>query len=209
MIWISCHNGAGHADSFNIFLGSRKRVDFWQQAAFFGKMRNIGYSDGSARSFYGGSSMFDDLAPGYNTGNDGLFYTPAEGRFPRDGRTYEPVFLLTGERPRPGEDPRKALARILPSHIQFARATVNLFWSELFGVGIVDPPTGFDLARYGVPPAYIPAPWTPQTIQSDLLDAIAKDFQAHHFDLDRAGEAVAPGDVDVPGGAAAGADRLG
>ena len=74
----SCHNGAGHADSFNMFLGSRKRTDFWQQAAFFGKMRNIGYSDGSARNFYGGSSLFDDLAPGYNTGNDGFFYTPAD-----------------------------------------------------------------------------------------------------------------------------------
>jgi len=24
----SCHNGAGHADSFNLFLGSRKRTDF-------------------------------------------------------------------------------------------------------------------------------------------------------------------------------------
>ena len=50
----SCHNGAGHADSFNMYLGSRKRTDFWQQAAFFGKMRNIGHSDGSARNFYGG-----------------------------------------------------------------------------------------------------------------------------------------------------------
>src|SRR5436190_10280632 len=108
----SCHNCAGHADSFNMFLGSRKRTDFWQQAAFFGKMRNIGYSDGSARNFYGGSSLFDDLAPGYNTGNDGTYYTPAEGRFPRDGKTYEPAFLLTGEKPKPGEDPRKALARI-------------------------------------------------------------------------------------------------
>src|SRR5437867_10881633 len=102
----SCHNGAGHTDSFNMFLGSMKRTDFWQQAAFFGKMRNIGYSDGSARNFYGGSSLFDDLAPGYNTGNDGVFYTPAEGRFPRDGKTYEPAFLLTGEKPQPGEDPR-------------------------------------------------------------------------------------------------------
>ena len=57
----------------------------------------------------------DDLAPGYNTGNDAPFYTPAENRFPRDGQLHEPAFILTGEKPRPGENPRKALGRILPS----------------------------------------------------------------------------------------------
>ena len=37
---------------------------------------------------------------------------------------------------------------------QFARATVNLFWAELMGVGIVDPPFAFDLERQdpGHPP---------------------------------------------------------
>jgi len=66
----SCHNGAGHTDSFNMFLGSRKRTDFWQQAAFFGRMRSIGSSDGSGRNFYGEQAQVDDLAPGYNTGDD-------------------------------------------------------------------------------------------------------------------------------------------
>src|SRR5438128_9996019 len=66
----SCHNGAGHTDSFNMFLGSKKRTDFWQQAAFFGRMRSIGSSDGSGRNFYGEQAQVDDLAPGYNTGDD-------------------------------------------------------------------------------------------------------------------------------------------
>src|SRR5207247_2478203 len=91
----SCHNGAGHTDSFNMFLGSRKRSDFWQQAAFFGKLRNIGSSDGSGRNFYGEQAQYDDLAPGYNTGDDWPYYTPAEGRFPRDGKAYEPAFIKT------------------------------------------------------------------------------------------------------------------
>ena len=43
---ISCHDGAGHTDSFNLFLTAQKRTDFWQQAAFYGKMRNIGSSPG-------------------------------------------------------------------------------------------------------------------------------------------------------------------
>lgn len=180
----SCHNGAGHADSFNQYLGSRKRTDFWQQAAFFGKMRNIGYSDGSARSFYGGSSLFDDLAPGYNTGDDGKFYTPAEGRFPRDGRTYEPVFLLTGEKPKPGEDPRKALARMVPNHIQFSRATVNILWQKLMVIGLVEPYDGFDLMRLDPknPPK---APWTIQPTNPELLEAMAEDFRSNNFSIHR------------------------
>src|SRR3989449_6594763 len=98
----SCHNGAGHADSFNMFLGSKKRTDFWQQAAFFGKVRDIGGpgSNGATASSNLGRGTLDDLAPGYTTGDDGPFYTPAEGRFPRDGKTYEPAFLLTGEKPK-------------------------------------------------------------------------------------------------------------
>lgn len=36
---------------------------------------------------------------------------------------------------------------MLTSHPQFARATVNLFWAELMGQGIVDGPFEFDLAR--------------------------------------------------------------
>jgi len=68
---ISCHNGAGHADSFNLFLGSKKRTDFWGQAAFLGNLRLVGYTRGAAQG-WGGDASFDDLAPGYNTGDDGL-----------------------------------------------------------------------------------------------------------------------------------------
>jgi hypothetical protein len=167
-----------------MFLGSQKRTDFWQQAAFFGKMRNIGHSDGSARSFYGGSSLFDDLAPGYNTGDDGTFYTPAEGRFPRDGKTYQPKFLLTGEQPKPGEDPRKALARIVPTHIQFSRATVNIVWQKLMVIGLVEPYDGFDLKRLD-PKNPPPAPWTIQPANPELLEALAQDFRDHNFSIHR------------------------
>jgi len=178
----SCHNGAGHTDSFNMFLGSRKRTDFWQQAAFFGKMRSIGSSDGSGRNFYGEQAQVDDLGSGYNTGDDWPYYTPAEGRFPRDGKTYEPAFLLTGEKPKPGEDPRKALGRILPSHIQFARAQVNLLWAKLMVVGLVEPTDGFDLMRLDAknPP---PKPWTLQPANPELLQALAEDFRANNYSV--------------------------
>ena len=180
----SCHDGAGHTESFNISLSRMKRTDFWQQAAFYGNIRNIGRSDGSARSFYFGSSMFDDLAPGYNTGDDGLYYTPAESRFPRDGRTYEPAFLLTGEKPLPGEDARKALGRILPSHIQFARALVNIVWKKLMVVGLVEPYDGFDLDRLD-PENPPPEPWPLQPSNPELLTALAEDFRDNNFSVHR------------------------
>ncbi len=180
----SCHDGAGHTDSFNLFLTRMRRTDFWKQAAFYGQMRNVGRSDGSARSFYFGSSMFDDLAPGYNTGDDGLYYTPAETRFPRDGRTYEPVFMLTGEVPQPGEDHRKALGRILPTHIQFSRTLVNIVWQKLMVVGLVEPYDGFDLDRLD-PANPPPEPWTIQPSNPELLTALAEDFQANNFSVHR------------------------
>jgi len=182
----SCHNGAGHADSFNMFLGSMKRTDFWQQAAFFGKVRDIGGpgSNGATASSNLGRGTLDDLAPGYTTGDDGPFYTPAEGRFPRDGRTYQPAFLLTGEKPKPGEDPRKALARILPNHIQFARAAVNLVWAKLMVVGLVEPYDGFDLKRLD-PKNPPPAPWTIQPANPELLEALAEDFRTHNYSIHR------------------------
>jgi hypothetical protein len=124
------------------------------------------------------------LAPGYNTGNDGLYYTPAEGRFPRDGKTYEPKFLLTGEMPKPGEDPRKALGRIVPSHPQFSRAAVNLIWQKLMVVGLVEPYDGFDLKRLD-PKNPPPAPWTIQPSNPELLQALADDFQKNGYSVHR------------------------
>src|ERR1051326_4296454 len=180
----SCHNGAGHADSFNMFLGSKRRADFWQQAAFFGNLRNIGSSDGSGRNFYGEQAQYDDLAPGYNTGDDWPYYTPAEGRFPRDGKTYQPAFIMTGEKPKPGEDPRKALARILPSNIQFARAAVNMIWAKLMVVGLVEPIDGFDPARLD-PKNPPPKPWTLQPANPELLQALAEDFRANNYSVQR------------------------
>ncbi len=180
---ISCHNGAGHTDSFNLFLTRMKRTDFWGQAAFLGNLRLVGYTRGAAQGWSGDAS-FDDLAAGYNTGDDGRYYTPAENRFPRDGKNHEPVFLLTGEKPRPGETARKALGRILPTHIQFSRATVNIIWGKLMQIGFVEPYNGFDLARLD-PTNPPPAPWTLQPTNPELLQALAEDFRDHNFSIQR------------------------
>ncbi len=168
---ISCHSGAHHLEKINLWLTERERTDLWKQAAFFGKVRMY--------------RPYGDLVDEFVLSNEGKGYnikSQSVLRLPRYETDTTPTFLLTGEKPRPGEDPREAYARMITGHVQFARATVNLIWAELFGIGIVDPPLDFDLARYG-PNVKIPEPWAPQTIHAELLDALARDFQEHHFDL--------------------------
>jgi len=167
---ISCHGGARHLEKINLWLATKKREDLWDQAAFFAKSR--------LWRPYGDYSQFalTEDGKGYDLTRKSVVRPP---RFPAD---VTPVFLLTGEKPRPGENPRAAYARMLTSSPQFAKATVNLFWAELMGVGIVDPPFGFDLNRQDPrnPP---PAPWTVQPTHPELLDALAQDFQAHKYNL--------------------------
>lgn len=181
---ISCHDGAGHLDSINLYLKGQTRKDFHQQAAFFGKLRRVvGYSD-RVLNVSDGNSIMDDNGPGYNTANDAPFHTDADTRFPRDGKNYEPAFILTGEKPKAGENPRQALGRILPSHIQFSRAASNLVWSKLMVVGFVEPYDGFDLDRLD-PKSPPPKPWGLQPTNIELLNAMAEDFRAHNYSIHR------------------------
>ncbi len=69
------------------------------------------------------------------------------------------------------EDPRKALADWMtsPENPYFARAMANWVWAQFFGKGLADPPD--DLSRANPP------------VHPELLDALAKHFIAHKFDL--------------------------
>jgi hypothetical protein len=59
---------------------------------------------------------------------------------------------------------------------------VNLFWAELMGEGIVDPPMDFDLARQD-PKNPPPAPWTLQPSHPELLEELAQEFEKSGYDL--------------------------
>lgn len=69
------------------------------------------------------------------------------------------------------EDPRKALADWMtaPENPFFARATANWVWAQFFGKGLADPPD--DLSKSNPP------------VHPELLDALARHFVAHKFDL--------------------------
>jgi hypothetical protein len=71
----------------------------------------------------------------------------------------------------PNDDPRKVLADWMtaPDNPFFARAMANWTWAQLFGKGIADPPD--DLSRSNPP------------VHPELLDALAKHFVAHKYDL--------------------------
>jgi hypothetical protein len=70
-----------------------------------------------------------------------------------------------------GKDPRVALMNWLrsPDNQFFARSFVNRIWGHYFGTGIVDPVDNFSLAN---PPS-----------NDQLLNALAKDFIEHKFDV--------------------------
>lgn len=180
---VSCHDGANHLEKINLWLSQRKRVEVWRQAAFFSNLtiyrpppRRQEFTLVENGRGYDAEAMPIPARTGYDTTADSVV------RMKRQKADVFPSFILTGEQPAKGEPMRRAFARILLSHPQFARATVNWIWAELMGVGIVDPPYAFDFARQD-PKQPPPAPWTVQPSHPELLDRLAQDFRDHKFDL--------------------------
>ena len=171
---ISCHDGEYHLEDVNKYLAERKRDEFFAMSAFFGTTRLIGNWNDKSRNVDRDLHV-DDLGAGYDGGDDAPFLTLAESQFPRPKGSHEPAFILTGEKPRAGEAPRAALARMITAHPQFARATVNLLWGRLMSVGFVEPHDAFDMLRLSGKDA--------QPSNVELLEAMAADFTKSGFRL--------------------------
>ncbi len=170
---VSCHDGARHLEKVNLYLAGKKRADFFNQSAFYGKTRQImnwefGYQ---ANTEY----TVDDLGPGYDAKAVSIVRVLRRG-----AETASPRFFLTGEAPKSNANYRDELARMITGDIQFSRALTNRVWAELMGFGIVEPADEFDLARFN-PKAPPPAPWTIQPSNPELLEAMAKDFQNGNY----------------------------
>ena len=164
LLCCSCHNGLGHLDSVNTYLKAKSRYDFWGNASFFSRSRTAGGATA-------GALVLQPLATGqYNLNTTSGNKTP---RSPVNGQSsVAPVFILTGEGPRTGEEWRTAYARILTAHPQFARATVNYIWKEMFGLAIIEPPNNIDLNRLST-----------QATHPALLEQLTTQFIANKFDL--------------------------
>jgi hypothetical protein len=166
---LSCHNGLGHLDSVNTYLKGKARYDFWGNAAFFARTLvrlNPVSQQGQTASFSVNANTVGSYQLNTTSGNK-------TARQPVNGQSsVPPAFLLTGEGPRTGEDWRTAYARILTANPQFARATVNYIWKEMFGMGIVEPTNNIDLNKLST-----------QATNPNLLEDLTTNFINNKFDL--------------------------
>jgi Protein of unknown function (DUF1553)/Protein of unknown function (DUF1549) len=174
MLCISCHSGPGHLELVNIYLRGKTRDDFWKMAAFFSRtgIRGSRYTDPANPNAnviqYNVSTIPNGTYRLNTTDGNKTPRAPAAGQ----PNTVTPAFLLTGEQPKPGEPYRVAYGRMLTADRQFARATVNYLWKEMFGRGIVEPVNAFDLARLGS-----------QASHPELLEALTDDFITNGYSL--------------------------
>lgn len=180
---ISCHDGAGHLEAINTYLSEKTRKDFMSQSAFMGKTRMVmSYSFQSGLPMCTNYLVMDNTNNGYNTEDDSPWYTPSVTRIPRTGYgIVEPKFLLTGEKPKEGENWRDVLARMITSNRQFARATVNRLWGQMMTFGIVEPIDEFDLGR--LDPKKLPKGATLQPDNPELLEALTDEFIKSNYSI--------------------------
>ncbi len=128
----------------------------------------------SQADFYQFAAFFARVRTKYQSEFEWLIYPAAEGevRHPKTQAVMPPQ-PLGGEAPTiaPDEDRREALARWLtaPENPFFARAIANRIWGMLMGRGLVEPSDDFRM--------------TNPASNGGLLDALARDFVAHGYDL--------------------------
>jgi hypothetical protein len=171
-VCVSCHNGEGHLEQVNLYLSGKKRAEFWGLSAFFAKTNFI-YPSRKNPSF----GIQNKTEGAYNAlTKDGM-------RPPREGGIIPPSYGLFGDgKPNDREELRSALARLIISDPQFARAFVNRVFAHFFTLGLVEPLDGFDLARLDPnnPP---PAPWELQPSHPVLLNDLASYFRQNNYDM--------------------------
>ncbi|HVS31118.1 MAG TPA: DUF1549 domain-containing protein [Thermoanaerobaculia bacterium] len=177
---VSCHSGLGHLEAVNTGLVPRTRTEFWKNAAFFAT---------DAHRFQEGANLEIEWLVEPNRQPARAQYslnTTSGNKTPRqpgsDGKNVvDPAFFLSGEQPREGEGRREAYARILTAHPQFARATVNYIWRQIFGLGIVEPADSFDLLRQDT--ATLVPGATLQPTHPELLTKLANHFVANGYNI--------------------------
>jgi hypothetical protein len=179
-----CHNGRGHLDAISLWGSQTTRYQAWQLSSYLshtyasrtavaGAVNNLPYYWGLVDNSIRART---DYPLNTTTGN-----RPARQPVGTE-TTVAPMYIFNGGTPKPGDNYRASLAAEITGDFQFARATVNRFWSYFFGVGLVDPPDQFDPARQD-PDNPPPDPWTLQASNPELLNALAQDFIDNKYDL--------------------------
>lgn len=171
---ISCHGGIAHLELVNWYLRGKTRDDFWKMAAFFSRttLRTRPYNDPAFPNV-----QVAQYTVGFNPSGTYRLNTTDGNKSPRQPApgqpaTVAPAFLTTGEQPRENEAYRVAYGRMLTADRQFARATANYLWKEMFGLAIVEPVNSFDLAKLAE-----------QATHPELLEALTDEVIAKNYDL--------------------------
>jgi hypothetical protein len=179
-----CHSGRGHLDTVNLWGSQQTRFNAWGLASFMSRTRTprTNYDPNDPNVYYWSAN---DMSPNIRT--DYALNTTTGNRPARSAvgpnTTVPPLYMFDGtSTPNKGEAYRTALARIVTADFQFARASVNYVWAHFFGMGIVDPPDQFDLARLD-PDNPPPSPWILQPTNPLLLNALAQGFIDNKYDL--------------------------
>jgi hypothetical protein len=185
-----CHNGAGHLTQINLWGSNITRYQGWQLSSFMSHTAppsTTTITEGTANQYYW---SLEDNTKNFTT--DYALDTTSGNRPPRVAPTgcksgqpcwyVPPQYIFNGNTPPSGQTYRASLATDVTGDFQFARAAVNYLWAYFFGMGIVDPPDTFDLARLDPnnPP---PAPWTLQPTNAALLDALATHFIQNGYNV--------------------------
>jgi hypothetical protein len=130
----------------------------------------------SQQDYYGFAAFFSQVGrkKGHVENEERIFHRRgiAAAQNPKTGQAVKPTGLGTPPLEiAPDSDPRHAMVDWMAAKDNpfFARSLVNRYWKHFFGRGLVDPEDDMRLTN----PATNP----------ELLDALAKDFVDHQFDL--------------------------
>ena len=153
-------------DTAQLFLGLRVQC---------ARCHHHPFEKWSQEDYYGFQAFFARVARKRGMPNEErVYHNPgvAEAQNPKTQHNVRPAGLGSQTLEiDPLEDPRFALAEWIsaPDNPFFARALVNRYWKHFFGRGLVEPE---DDMRVTNPPTH-----------PELLDALARDFVSHGFDL--------------------------
>jgi len=174
-----CHDGRGHLTTLSLWGSTFTRYQAWGFSSFMSHTNLQSPKDATT-----GQNLW--YVNDTTTKTDYSLNTTSGNRPPRQPvgttKNVAPLYPFGGQGPQGNENDRQAMARLVTSDFQFARAAVNYLWAAFFGMGIVDPPDQFDPARLDPnnPP---PAGWTLQPSNPDLLNALAQDFIQNNYDV--------------------------
>lgn len=154
-------------DVSQLFLGQRMQC---------AQCHHHPYEKWSQNDYWGFGAFFSQVSykPGQQPGEEVIVHRrgQAQATNKKNGQAMKPAGLAaTTTSLTSDDDPRDALAEWMtaPRNPWFAKAVVNRYWKHFFGRGLVDPE---DDMRETNPPT-----------NPELLDALARHFVEHRFDL--------------------------